>query len=103
MADHHKAEIRTQGGDVGTGGSQGEFMTDDALVAKQARKIESLELTISHIRRELKESYGHAVCIGGPLNDNKLQFTNDQLLTVSRIHAGVSNSLDYIQDLYEND
>lgn len=76
-------------------------MNDDVLVAKQARRIDSLELTLSHIQDELKRSYGHIYCIGGPLNDNLLQFTNKQLATVAQIASGVSNSLEFIDEAFE--
>lgn len=60
-------------------------MTDADLIARQAKQIEELR----DENRNLKERIGLARLriygIGGPLNDNKLGYTLEQMVTFARI------------------
>lgn len=62
-------------------------MTDEQLIAQQAKRIAELEEELalrSEAERKIHlEIYG----IGGPLNDNKLSYTKAQMAPFARIAA----------------
>jgi len=60
-------------------------MEKTKLIAQQALKIAELEEKIEIAKTERHEIYGILYCIGGPLNDNKLQYSKLQLSTFARI------------------
>lgn len=60
-------------------------MENDELVARQARKIAELEDAVARYRENAKEIMGIIYCIGGPLNDNKLGYTREQMTDFFRI------------------
>jgi len=62
-------------------------MTEAELIARQAKQIAELEEHVSDLTLRTNRAILHIVCIGGPLNDNKLQFTNEQLKVFSSILA----------------
>lgn len=53
-------------------------MSDTEFIAKQAIKIDELESSLFDLQDRIKKAKLHMVCIGGPLNDNKLQFNKEQ-------------------------
>ncbi len=60
-------------------------MTDDQLIAQQARRIADLEEIEAEYRKVQDDIRGIIYCIGGPLNDNKLGYTAAQMVTFSEI------------------
>lgn len=54
-------------------------MNNDELVARQARRIAELEDELLERRKAYGDVHDILYCIGGPLNDNKLKFTRQQL------------------------
>lgn len=58
---------------------------DDAVIARQARRIDHLEQENAELKQRIERAVLHIVCIGGPLNDNKLGYSKDQLGTFWRI------------------
>lgn len=53
-------------------------MTDEEVIRRQAVKIERLEQENGAMKDCIAAARLHLVCVGGPLNDNKLQFTSEQ-------------------------
>ena len=51
----------------------------ESLIAKQALKIDSLQDQNNLLEAKIEQALACMVHIGGPLNDNKLQFTPEQL------------------------
>lgn len=60
-------------------------MSDSELIARQAKQIEELKDENTDLKNRIKNARMHIYCIGGPLNDNKLVYSNDQLATFSEI------------------
>lgn len=60
-------------------------MNDEEIIARQARKIEHLERRVTELEEAKNEARRHLYCIGGPLNDNKLGYSKEQLATFFRI------------------
>lgn len=50
----------------------------DELIAEQQLKIRQLGLELNSLSSRLREIYSLLICIGGPLNDNKLKFSKEQ-------------------------
>lgn len=69
-------------------------MEDDKLVAKQARDIDRLTTENVDMSEALERIRLRMVCIGGPLNDNRLAYSNEQLVTFAHILQDVENVLD---------
>lgn len=59
--------------------------SDDSTIARQARTIEILEDRVAELEKAVKDAQLHIICIGGPLNDNKLGYTKEQMVTFFRI------------------
>ena len=53
-------------------------MTQDELIARQAKLIAELGDELDELKVCIRKAIGHIVCVGGPLNDNKLKFTHEQ-------------------------
>jgi len=60
-------------------------MNDEEIIARQARKIENLERRVADLERAKNEARLHIYGIGGPLNDNKLRYSREQMATFFRI------------------
>ena len=60
-------------------------MNDEAVIARQARKIEELELRNTELESAVYDARAHIYCIGGPLNDNKLGYSKQQMVTFFQI------------------
>lgn len=56
-------------------------MTDNELIARQAKQIEELRDQVAIMEGQIATAISHMVCIGGPLNDNKLMYSKEQLMT----------------------
>ena len=68
-------------------------MTKDKLIAKQQRKIEKMKKQLAvnqHVLQDIQLSF---ICIGGPLNDNRLQFNSAQIAWLSAIHGKIEEIL----------
>ena len=61
-------------------------MNEQEVIARQAVKIEQLEVENAHLKASIHRAILHMVCIGGPLNDNKLGCNREQLATFQHIH-----------------
>ena len=60
-------------------------MTEAELIARQARQIEELRDEVADLRCRSRKAWGHIYGIGGPLNDNKLGYSKEQMVTFARI------------------
>lgn len=56
-------------------------MTNVELIARQAKQIEELKDENTNLKNKVKNACKHIYCIGGPLNDNKLGYSKEQLVT----------------------
>ena len=62
-------------------------MTKVELIAIQAKKIEEQKLIIKDYKTRMRNIYNIIYCIGGPLNDNKLHYTKEQMIDFQKIAA----------------
>jgi len=53
-------------------------MNNEKLISQQALQIATLEERIKEYDSITKKIHNIIYCIGGPLNDNKLMYTQDQ-------------------------
>ena len=60
-------------------------MTDIEIIGTQAKKIFELVSEIQQYTQSIRNVTALIYGIGGPLNDNKLKFTKEQLVEFSRI------------------
>jgi len=60
-------------------------MDDTEMIATQAKRIVKMSEDLSDLRSRIRKAKNHIVCVGGPLNDNKLRYSRDQLVTFIRI------------------
>jgi hypothetical protein len=60
-------------------------VNDSLLIAQQARKIAELKETVTRLKEAIDSVRNNLYCIGGPLNDNKLGYTKEQLAPFFRI------------------
>lgn len=60
-------------------------MTDDALIALQARRIAALEEQIADYQCACAAVRAECVAVGGPLNDNAKGYTPEQLRDWQRV------------------
>lgn len=56
------------------------------LIGKQAFEIHRLKTEVNELRQKIEGARCSMTCIGGPLNDNKLQFNKEQLRLIRQIH-----------------
>lgn len=56
-------------------------MTDDELIARQARQIEQLRDEVADLKQRILTARSYIYCIGGPLNDSAIAYTREQLKT----------------------
>jgi len=66
------------------------YLTDTEVICRQGMKIESLEERLLLLERAIEDAKMYIYCIGGPLNDNKLNYSKNQLTTF----ANIANCLD---------
>ena len=60
-------------------------MNSETLIAQQALKIAELEEMLEAHKVAVKKIYNIIYCIGGPLNDNRLNYTPTQQTIFFRI------------------
>ena len=60
-------------------------MTDVELIARLAKRIVELELSNQDLEKRMADIQLHIICVGGPLNDNKLGYSRTQLVTFAKI------------------
>lgn len=60
-------------------------MNDDELIARQARQIAELEEENEDLTSRIEKAMLHIYCVSGPLNDNKLGYSKEQLVTFQNI------------------
>ena len=65
-------------------------MTDEELIARQAKQIAELTDERDDLRACISKAICHMVCVGGPLNDNKLKFTSEQ----QKVFQAILNELE---------
>jgi hypothetical protein len=53
-------------------------MTDTELIAIQAKKIEELRRENISLKERMSICYSYIYCVGGPMNDNRLNFNKEQ-------------------------
>ena len=68
-------------------------MTKDEFIARQAMKIGELEIQIKNMDEGMTLAMREMICIGGPLNDNKLGYTKEQLLPFFRIQSALDGRM----------
>lgn len=63
-------------------------MNKDELIGKQQLEIEELKDKVDEFAARLDKIHSALYCIGGPLNDNILNFNNEQrIYLIKRIGA----------------
>lgn len=60
-------------------------MTKNETIARLARRVEKQRQQLKYHRGAAKQIYMQIYGIGGPLNDNKLKYTKEQLLIFQQI------------------
>ncbi|OFW47569.1 MAG: hypothetical protein A2163_00675 [Actinobacteria bacterium RBG_13_35_12] len=60
-------------------------MTIDELITKQQLDIEFYKQEVAEYSEKISKIQGLIYCIGGPLNDNRLRYSNEQLVIFSKI------------------
>ena len=60
-------------------------MDEVELIARQAKQIEELRDKVADLKARAERATAHIYCIGGPLNDNKLNYSKQQMVTFSLI------------------
>ena len=60
-------------------------MTEAELIARQAKHLEELRDEVAGLKERAMRARLHIYCVGGPLNDNKLGYTREQMVTFARI------------------
>lgn len=62
-------------------------MTNEELITKQQTEIEELKERNQSMNEALREISGKLTNIGGPLNDNRLEFNREQRALLWEIHG----------------
>ena len=60
-------------------------MTDTELIANQTREIGKLRIELSECKSHCRAALGYLICIGGPLNDNRDQYSKKQMIPLFKI------------------
>lgn len=60
-------------------------MTDDEVIAYLARELAKSQERCARYLEDIEEAHGMFICIGGPLNDNKLGFNKEQIKYLQKI------------------
>ena len=56
------------------------------LIADQQLEITSLKNKVKAFEEDFKKIHSMLICVGGPLNDNREQYNNEQLKIFFKIH-----------------
>ena len=60
-------------------------MTNEELIARQAKQLEELRDELADLKERVGKALLHIYCVGGPLNDNRLGYTKQQMVTFAQI------------------
>lgn len=60
-------------------------MTQDELISRQALQLAEQADRLADFEKRMSDIHSHIYCIGGPLNDNKLGYSKEQMVTFFRI------------------
>lgn len=60
-------------------------MTKDELIVKQQLELEELRAELAELKSSIQRANLIMICIGGPLNDNSLKYTKEQMADFFRI------------------
>lgn len=66
-------------------------MSKNSLIAKQALKIDALETLIDVRNNKLDKIHQMFISVGGPLNDNKLDYSREQQSIFHKIISVIEN------------
>jgi hypothetical protein len=68
-------------------------MSDTLLtvIGQQTVEISELKAQVEDLSSRINKAVMHMICIGGPLNDNKLQFNKEQLRLIRQIHSALED------------
>lgn len=69
-------------------------MDRDQLIAKQQLEIENLKGRVYEMNNVLRDIKLTLVCIGGPLNDNKLMYSKEQRKPLHEINRMIEDILE---------
>jgi|GEM_PF-1720501 len=69
-------------------------MTKDELIAKQQLEIEELKVKVSRQQEAIKKVHSRFTCIGGPLNDNFLEFDKRQMTLIYEADQDLRSVID---------
>lgn len=67
-------------------------MNDNEIIADMARELTETKARCALMTKAIEDARMHIICIGGPLNDNKLQFNKEQL----KLFFQIDNCLDIL-------
>jgi len=67
--------------------------TDDIIIAEQAKALFKAERRVEELEDSMRQIRLKLICIGGPLNDNVLGYSNEQL----RIFRAISNIIHEVE------
>lgn len=73
-------------------------MTNDEIIAKQQIEIENLREWQGWVKIDFENIRSILYCIGGPLNDNVLNYSKEQLSTFFRI-ADIANDYESKEEI----
>jgi hypothetical protein len=71
-------------------------MTELEFIGKQQLKIEEMRALLTQSAAAFESIRGTIYCIGGPLNDNKLRYTREQMGDFGRIAGQCLELNDYL-------
>ena len=69
----------------------GDGMKESELIARQAKQLEELRDEVADLKERARRARLHIYCIGGPLNDNKLRYSKQQMVTFWQIADELGN------------
>lgn len=62
-------------------------MSEQEVIARQTMKLERLEAENEQLKASISRARRHIICFGGPLHDNTLEYSKEQLSTFWLIQA----------------
>lgn len=65
-------------------------MTGTELIAVQAMRLEEMREELAELKEKIQKARSHIYCIGGPLNDNRLGYSREQMVTFQNIADALS-------------
>lgn len=68
-------------------------MTNDEVIARQAKEIMELNDLVTDLKERIEAAAMVIFCIGGPLSDNKLGCSPEQLRTIRDIANAFAGAL----------